>query len=211
MVLATDHERHLVTYELHDGVAQQLLGAKMLFESQQPSKGRKSKAGDAYRDGMEALTQASAELRRVMNRLRTPVLDRFGLVEAIADVAAQLQSIPAAPEIEYRHAVQFERLNPTLENSLFRIAQESLTNACRHSQSEKVCVTLTQEGDEVTLEVRDWGTGFDQGTVQENRFGLEGIRERSRFLDGKLSIKSEPGQGTVVRVTLPVTEAADAE
>ncbi len=211
MVLATDHERRLITYELHDGVAQQLLGAKMLFESQQPSTRRKSAMADAYRDGMEALTQASAELRRVMNRLRTPVLDRFGLVEAIKDVASQLRSTPGAPEIECSHDVQFERLEPTLENSLFRIAQEAMTNACRHSQSEKVRVTLTQEGDEVTLEVQDGGIGFDQDVVAEHRFGLEGIRERSRILGGKLSIKSQPGQGTVVRVTFPVIEAADLD
>jgi two-component system sensor histidine kinase UhpB len=211
MVLASDHERRLITYELHDGVAQQLLGAKMLFESQQPSKGRKSQAAEAYSDGMEALTQATAELRRVMNRLRTPVLDRFGLVEAIKDVASQLQSTAGAPAIECHSDVRFDRLESTLENSLYRIAQESMTNACRYSQSEKVRVTLTQEGDEVTLEVRDWGVGFDQAAVQENRFGLEGIRERSRLLGGKLSVESEPGQGTVVRVTLPVIEAVDPE
>lgn len=200
-----------LTYELHDGVAQQLLGAKMLFESQQPSKGRKSKAAGAYRDGMKALLHASSEIRRVMNWMRTPVLDRFGLVEAIKDVASQLRSAPKAPEIEYHPDVRFKRLEATLENSLFRIAQEAMTNACRYSQSEKVRVTLTQEGDEVTLEVRDWGIGFDQATVQENRFGLEGIRERSRLLGGKLNVDSKPGQGTVVRVTLPVIEAPEEE
>ena len=107
--------------------------------------------------------------------------------------------------------VKFKRLEPTLENSLFRIAQEAMTNACRHSKSEKVRVKLTQKGDDVTLEVRDWGIGFDQDTVQENRFGLEGIRERSRILGGKLSIKSKPGEGTVVRVKFPVIEATDEE
>jgi signal transduction histidine kinase len=183
----------------------------MLFESQQSPKGRRSKETDAYRDGMKALNRATAELRRVMNRLRTPVLDRFGLVEAIKDVASQLQSTAGAPAIECHSDVRFDRLEPTLENSLYRIAQESMTNACRYSQSEKVRVTLMQEGDEVTLEVRDWGVGFDQAAVQENRFGLEGIRERSRLLGGKLSVESEPGQGTVVRVTLPVIEAVDPE
>ena len=118
---------------------------------------------------------------------------------------------PGAPEIEYRHAVKFQRLEPTLENSLFRIAQEAMTNACRHSKSEKVHVKLTQKGDDVTLEVRDWGIGFDQDTVQENRFGLEGIRERCRILGGELSIKSKPGEGTVVRVTFPVLEATDED
>ena len=212
MVLASDHERHLITYELHDGVAQQLLGAMIYLESQEPPKGRKSKAAEtAYREGMEALRRAASEIRRVMNRLRTPVLDKFGLAEAIEDVAAQLRLTPEAPEIEYRHAVKFKRLEPTLENSLFRIAQEAMTNACRHSQSEKVRVKLTQKGDDVTLEVRDWGIGFDQDTVQENRFGLEGIRERCRILGGKLSIKSQPGKGTVVQVKFPVIEATDEE
>jgi signal transduction histidine kinase len=61
------------------------------------------------------------------------------------------------------------------------------------------------------LEVRDWGIGFDPDAVQENRFGLEGIRERSRILGGKLSIKTKPGEGTVVRVKFPVIEATDED
>jgi len=212
MVLASDHERQLITYELHDGVAQQLLGAMIYLQSQELPKARRSKAADtAYREGMEALRRAASEIRRVMNRLRTPVLDKYGLAEAIEDVATQLRLTPEAPEIEYRHAVKFKRLEPTLENSLFRIAQEAMTNACRHSKSEKVSVKLTQKGDGVTLEVRDWGIGFDQDSVQENRFGLEGIRERCRILGGKLSIKSKPGEGTVVRVKFPVIEATDDE
>ncbi len=182
------------------------------LQSQELPKARRSKAADtAYREGMEALRRAAAEIRRVMNRLRTPVLDKYGLAEAIEDVAAQLRLAPGAPKIEYRHAVKFKRLEPTLENSLFRIAQEAMTNACRHSKSEKVSVKLTQKGDGVTLEVRDWGIGFHQETVQENRFGLEGIRERCRILGGKLSIKSKPGEGTVVRAKFPVIEATDEE
>jgi two-component system sensor histidine kinase DegS len=138
-------------------------------------------------------------------------LDKYGLAEAIEDVAVQLRLTPGAPEIEYRHAVNFKRLEPTLENSLFRIAQEAMTNACRHSKSKKVHVKLTQKGHDVILEVRDWGIGFDRETAQDNRFGLEGIRERCRILGGKLSIKSKVGQGTVVQAKFPVIEATDEE
>lgn len=212
MILAGDHERRLVTYELHDGVAQQLVGALMHLQAQAPRTGQESKETDAaYGEGIEILRQASSELRRVMSRLRTPVLDRLGLAAAIEDVAAQWRSAPGAPEIEYRQRVTFQRLEPTLENSLFRIAQEAMTNACRYSQSKKVRVSLTQEGDDVTLEVRDWGIGFDQDAVAENRFGLEGIRERARLLGGELGIQSKPGQGTVVQVKFPVIEATDDE
>ena len=211
MMLASDHERRLITYELHDGVAQQILGAKMLFASQQPSPENGSKAADAYREAMAALMRASSELRRVMNWLRTPVLDRFGLAQAIEDVAAQLRLAPAAPEIEYRHAIQFGRLEPTLENIVFRIAQEAMTNACRHSRSATVRVQLVQRGDAATLEVRDEGIGFDPRAVQETRFGLEGIRERARVIGGQLSIRSAPGKGTTVRLKFPVLAPADAD
>jgi PAS domain S-box-containing protein len=208
MLLASDHERQLITYELHDGVAQQLMGAILHFQSQEPREGRSSKTADAYREGLVALRQASLEIRSVMSRLRTPVLDMYGLIEAIRDVASQWRLVPDAPEIEYHQAVTFERLEPTLENALFRIAQEAMTNACRHSKSKKVQLKLTQHDGDVTLEVQDWGIGFDQDTVQANRFGLEGIRERCRILGGNLSIESELGQGTIVRAKFPVIEAA---
>ncbi len=211
MVQASDRERRVITYDLHDGVAQQLLGAMFQFESLEPRRGRKPKAAEAYREGMDGLRHAAAELRRVMNWLRTPVLDKYGLTDGIADIVSQLRLMPGAPDIEYFHDVQFVRLEPILETFLFRIAQEALTNACRHSQSKKVRVTLTQNGGEVTLEVRDWGIGFDQDAVQEDHFGLEGIRERTRILGGKLSIQSEPGKGTVIRVVFPVMEATGQE
>ncbi len=207
MLMASDQERRLLTYEIHDGPVQQLVGALLLFQSPTLQKVWQSPETEAtYRDGVAALLHAQLELRRVMNSLRTPVLEAFGVVDAIEDVAGQLRSAPGAPEIECRDDVQFKRLEPTLENTLFRIAQEAMTNACRHSKGEKVRVTLTQKGDDVTLEVRDWGIGFDQDGVQENRFGLEGIRERARILGGKLTITSEPGKGTVVRAKFPVVE-----
>lgn len=208
VLLASDHERRLVTYDLHDGVAQQLMGALMHFHCTRPDQGCNPKAENAHQVGMDALQQAASELRRIMNRLRTPVLDKFGLVDAIEDVAAQLRLLPDAPIIEFHHHVNFKRLESTLENSLFRIAQEALSNACSHSQSDRVSVKLTQQDDQVTLEVRDWGMGFEQDEIPKNRFGVEGIRERCRVLGGRLSIKSPLGKGTTIRVTFPAIEAA---
>ena len=152
-----------------------------------------------------------SELRRLMNRLRTPVLDKFGLAEAIEDVASQLRSIPGAPEIEYRHAVQFKRLEPTLENSLFRIAQEAMTNACRHSKSEKVRVTAHAEGDEVTLEVRDWGMGFRPGHCSGESFWAGGHPRTVPDAGRETEHQEQTGPGTVVRVKFPVIEAMDEE
>jgi len=212
MVQANDRERRLITFELHDGVAQQIVGAKMLLGSLKNSKEPLSKnAAEGHREGMEALTRAATEIRRVMNWLRTPVLERFGVAEAIEDVAAQLRLLPDAPQIEYHQAVAFEHLEPMLENALFRIAQEAMSNAVRHSKSDKILVKLVQEGDRIVLEVRDWGIGFDPEKVDQHCFGLEGIRERTRILGGELLITSSPGKGTLIRATFRLNAATDDE
>jgi PAS domain S-box-containing protein len=207
MMMASDHERRLVTYELHDGVAQQLTAAVLQLQVLEQQLGQPAAVATAACEAaLVAVRRASAELRGVMSRLRTPVLDKFGLVDAIEDMVTQLQTAQGSPRIEYHHEVAFRRLEPTLENALFRISQEALTNACRHSQSDRVHIELTQSERGGVLEVRDWGCGFHQHRVTENRFGLEGIRERARLLGGTCTIRSEPGQGTVVRVEFPVLE-----
>ena len=91
-----------------------------------------------------------------------------------------------------------------MENAIYRIAQEGLTNACQHSKSEKVRVSLLQREDRVRIEIRDWGVGFDTKKVRGDHFGLEGIRQRARLLGGKCSIRSKPGKGTRITVDLPV-------
>jgi signal transduction histidine kinase len=98
-----------------------------------------------------------------------------------------------------------------LENAIYRIVQEALTNACKHSKSKKVTVTMDQEGQDVRLEVRDWGIGFNPESVERGHFGLEGIRQRVRLLGGRLTIESKPGSGTLVQVVVPIVERQNEE
>ena len=100
--------------------------------------------------------------------------------------------------------VEFERLTPILENAVYRIAQEALTNACRHSKTKKVHVELEQCGEQLRIEVRDHGVGFRPEEVGESRFGLAGIRERARLLGGKAIIETKLGEGTQVVAELPI-------
>jgi signal transduction histidine kinase len=118
---------------------------------------------------------------------------------------------PGSPVVEWSHEVQFRRLAPPLETALFRIIQEGLNNACRHSRSERVQVRLFQQGDRLRLEVIDWGKGFEPERVDENRFGLAGIRERATLFGGELTIETGPGKGTRITVELPVVEAEEGE
>jgi PAS domain S-box-containing protein len=204
LLQSSDHERQLIAYEIHDGLAQYLAGAIMQFQTFDHLKDKKPKlAAKAYDGGMAILQQGHFEARRLIAGVRPPILDEAGIAAAITHLVNE-QGRLKGPKIEYRSGVDFDRLAPTLENAIYRIAQEGLTNACKHSKSEKVRVSLLQQEDQVRIEIRDWGIGFDTKTVRENHFGLEGIRQRARLLGGKFTIRSKPGKGTCIAVELPV-------
>ena len=111
-------------------------------------------------------------------------------------------------EIEYLHDLPTAHLPPGLDDAVFRIIQESLQNACRHSRSDKIRVSLEQSEGWINIEVRDWGIGFDLNSVEGKRFGLQGIRERARLLDGQVAIESAPNEGTRISVAIPIKNSA---
>ena len=201
---SSDHERQLIAYEIHDGLAQKLAGAIMQFQAFDHLRDKTPNlAAKAYDAGITMLQQGLSEARRLIADVRHPILDEAGVVEAIAHLIHE-QSREKGPKIEYFSKVDFDRLAITLENAIYRICQEALTNACQHSKSERVRVSLLQRGDHVRIEIRDWGIGFDVKAVPKNRFGLEGIRQRAKLLGGKYSLRSSLGKGTRITVELPV-------
>ncbi len=206
MLRASDHERQLIAYDIHDGLAQELAGAIMQFEMYDHCKDtRPGEAKKMYDGGVTLLRQGHVEARRLISGVRPPILDESGVVAAIAHLVYD-PAFDQAPKIDLRSRVTFKRLAPILENVIYRIVQEGLTNARHHSQSKKILVSLAQRGERLRIEIRDWGIGFDPKTVKENHFGLEGIRERARLLGGKCSINSKPAEGTTIIVELPVVE-----
>lgn len=204
LLQSSDHERQLIAYEIHDGLAQQLAGAIMQFDAYQHLKASGSKeAARVFDVGMAMLRQSHFEARRLISGVRPPILDESGVVDAIAHLVHE-RAHNTGPEIDLFSNVSFDRLAPALENAVYRIAQEAILNAGKHSQSEKVRVEVVQENDGLRISVQDWGVGFDVGNVQRNRFGLDGIRERARLLGGRCCIESTPGKGTRVVVELPL-------
>ena len=211
MLRASDNERQLIAYEIHDGLAQQLAGAIMQFQAFDHLKDKNPKeAAKAFDAGMTMLRQGHFETRRLIAGVRPPILDEEGVVEAVAHLVHELGR-DKGPKIENHSRVDFDRLDPTLENAIYRIAQEALTNACKHSKSERISVSLLQREDRLRIEIRDWGVGFDPKTVPKNHFGLEGIRQRARLLGGKCRIRSKAGKGTRVIVELPVVPRDEQE
>jgi protein-histidine pros-kinase len=151
------------------------------------------------------LQRAHSETRRLISGVRPPILDESGIAAAIAHLVHS-HAGAAAPKVNFHSDVKVGRLAKVLENAIYRIAQESLANALQHSGSERIAVSFIQENGSLRLEVQDWGVGFDPESVAENRFGLEGIRERIKLLGGELSIQSEPGKGTRILAVLPIME-----
>jgi PAS domain S-box-containing protein len=204
LLQSSDHERQLIAYEIHDGLAQQLAGAIMQFETCSYLRDAKpDDAARAYEAGLTMLRQGHLEARRLISGVRSPVLDESGLVAAVAQLVSE-QRLQKGPRIELRSEVEFDRLVPILENAIYRIVQEGLANACRHSHSQRVRVELMQHDDVLQIKIQDWGEGFDPARVEADRFGLEGIRQRARLLGGSVSVESTPGQGTCLAVELPL-------
>lgn len=204
LLQSSDHERQLIAYEIHDGLAQQLAGAIMqlqAFEHLQDTKPQEAR--EAFDAGLIMLRQSHMEARRLITGVRPPILDEQGVVAAVAHLVNEERS-KKGPEISFQAKVEFDRLTPILENAIYRITQEALTNACRHSHAEKIHVELVQCGDHIRIEVRDRGVGFTLEDVGESRFGLAGIKERAKLLGGVVQIDAAPDRGTQLIVELPL-------
>lgn len=197
-----ERERQMVAHDIHDGFVQDVVGAHMRLEALHDTLDS-SKAESTWETTESLLTKAISEGRRLIRDLRPMVIDEAGIVEAIRHLIADEQE-KGILTIAFDADVHFGRLEPMLEGAVFRIVQEALTNAGRHSQNHHAAVQLSQEEDMLRIEIRDRGVGFDPQKVPADRFGLRGITERARMFGGDATIESTPGEGTVIRVQLPL-------
>ena len=118
----------------------------------------------------------------MISGLRPPIIDEQGVAGAVDYLVSELNA--RGMSIRFSHQMQTERLDADLEVTIFRIVQEALDNAERHSQSKQAEVSICQQGGNIHIEIRDWGVGFDPERVGDGHFGLEGIRERARLAGG---------------------------
>ena len=208
---AHESERQLIAYEVHDGFVQELTGALMLLEAGQNSIRTQAEVGDAQLGrAAEHLRSAIDEGRRLISGLRPPIVDEQGTVAAIEYLIEENRAAESA-QVSFQHDVQFDRLSPLIEAVIFRITQEALTNARRHSHASQIEICLQQYGDRLRLTIEDDGEGFDTADRPTRRFGLKGMQERARSVHGELNIDSAPGCGTRVTAELPLVDALQRE
>jgi signal transduction histidine kinase len=213
---AQEDERKRIARELHDDTIQALvalsrrLDALSSFSEQLPQPTMRH-----FKQLRELTTSALRNVRRFIKDMRPPALDHLGLVPAVEGLTSDLAEKEGI-EIKLTVGGQKRRLTPEEELVLFRIAQEALNNARRHSQASQVAIQMEFYPDGVRMTIHDNGQGFKVpektgDLVATGKLGLIGMYERARLLGGTLLVESEPGKGTTVIADVPIQSAPKSE
>jgi len=202
-----DKERQRIAREIHDGIGQYVAGLSLAL-------GKLTACiDDPNPDFQHTLSEcsglikaASREIRSISYLLHPPMMNEMGLKSALQWLVKGYRE-RSEISVSFEASPNFARLQPEIEMTLFRIAQESLSNVHRHSDSLSAVVRLLQKPDEVVLEVSDRGKGMPSGPFEPMAgvgVGIRGMQERVRELKGRFNLESSPNQGVTVRVALPM-------
>src|SRR6187551_3702499 len=190
---AQEEERARVARDLHDEVNQSLTGLLLRLEAAREA--APPELEGELEETKSLANQAMRELLSLARQLRPTALDDLGLAAAVAGQVEQVAR--SGIVVELVEEGDFSDLDSDVQLVVYRVAQEALSNAARHSQAERIAVGLRRDDDGVELDVSDDGRGF-AFEESERGLGIAGMRERALLLGGDLTIESRPGRGTTV-------------
>jgi two-component system sensor histidine kinase UhpB len=195
---AQEEERRRIARGLHDEVGQTMTG--VLFQLRRLAQDATPEQQAALADTQEAVRASLEEVRRIAQELRPEVLDHLGLSSALTNLSRKFaEQTGIAVHRQFDH--HLPALDPGVELAVYRVAQESLTNAAKHSGADEVVLALEATGDGVVLSVADNGRGLN-GHRSEGG-GLRGIREHALIAGGEVAIRPGRSGGTEVRLRVP--------
>jgi signal transduction histidine kinase len=204
-----EEERARLAREVHDGPVQSLIVLTQRTEIAKLKLQRGDYDGtDILLEQLRAAEVAVVEdLRRIIGALRPVYLEDLGFVPAL-DVLVHNAATRTHAEVSLSVTGKPRRLTPDVELAAYRITQEALTNAMQHARADHISVTVHYDHEGVWLQIVDDGTGFEPGTnlnshTHAGHFGLVGLAERARHLEGTFQVDSQPGAGTMITVRLP--------
>jgi signal transduction histidine kinase len=201
--LATSRERNRLARELHDTLAHTLSGLSVQLEAVKaywdvdPQTARST-----LEESLTAVHSGLAETRRALQALRASPLDDLGLALAIRTL---VEDTAARANLTLDLSITDEVLSlaPDVEQCVYRVAQEAVTNVAKHARAENLTVNLESIDGKITLIVSDDGVGFNtESNNKESHFGLTGMRERVKLVGGEISIISKPGEGTTIKLEI---------
>jgi signal transduction histidine kinase len=205
LLTVEEDERRRIALELHDGVGQVLTAMTLTLDAAGGSAGHQA-AAQRIGSARTMAATALAEVRHLAHRMRPARLEERGLIAAIRDLAGQ-SGFPVRVHVDPR-LDPMPALEPTMTVGAYRIVQEALANAARHSGAPVAHVTIGLRDRQLLLLIADDGRGFDPGATVDLGIGLAGMYERAELLGGNLSVQSAVGQGTRVTLALPMGTAA---
>jgi signal transduction histidine kinase len=201
--LAVTRERSRIAQELHDTLSHTLSGLSVQLETMKAywdvdpatARQRLDKSLAAARSGLD-------ETRRVLMALRARPLEELGLVPAIRQMAEEA-AVHSGLVLKLEIADNIPEMSPDVEQCLYRVAQEAVTNVLQHARAKELAVQMGFHENRIWLTVRDNGVGFDVKSINGSKhFGLMGMQERVNVIRGDLKITSQPGIGTTMQLTV---------
>lgn len=207
LVKAQEEERARLGRELHDGAGQTLTGLLVHLKALEQSAGESEFQGDLS-ESLEIVSTTIQELRQISHRLRPAALDELGLETAVLTL---LRDMCEDAGLRWKTQIDLDdgALSSEVEIGLYRIAQECVTNALRHAQASDIALELVRIPQAVSMSIEDNGMGFDPDELAEREqrgMGLLSMQERTELLGGSFEVFSTVGEGTLVRVRIPVFE-----
>jgi len=200
-----ENERTKIAREIHDELGQQLTGLKM--DIHWLSGKLKNSGKEIYnklQESMELINTTIVSVRKIATDLRPSILDDLGLVAALEWQGQEFEK-RSGIRVKFINRVGELPVNPDASTAVFRIYQELLTNIARHAHAELVSTSLNIYQNSLILSVTDNGEGFDANAISYKKtLGLLGIKERTSLIGGTYEIKTLPGEGTEVSITIPV-------
>ncbi|HEY8177951.1 MAG TPA: sensor histidine kinase, partial [Candidatus Limnocylindria bacterium] len=205
--LAANEERANLARELHDSVTQALFSMGLTARALELLFDRDPEAARAKLAELKELQKdALAEMRTLIFELRPQGLETDGLAQALRNHGAAVQGrtgLAVSVEVESE-----ERLPLDIEEAFYRVAQEALHNVVKHANAHTARIELRRTGRKVRLTVEDDGTGFDPAEIARGHLGLIGMQQRAERIGAELEVGHRPGNGTRVRMTLPLAATA---
>jgi two-component system, NarL family, sensor histidine kinase UhpB len=198
-IRAQEEERKRVARDLHDEVNQALTAILLRLEAL--TQIAPPRLRDELAETKSLANQAMEELLQLARQLRQTALDDHGFLPAIEE---QLRRFKAQYGIDARLTTSgaLDDLGSDQQLVMYRVTQEALNNIARHASASRVDVDISRQNGSIALAVSDDGEGFDYATEQRG-LGLDGMAERARLVNGEFEVKSRPGRGTKLRLTVP--------
>lgn len=203
LLSADESERQRIGQELHDSIGQSMAVLNLSMSRLRTRLPLETMPlFNNFDSQLKAIIQ---EIRDLSHLLNPPFLKEKGLLSALQILFERIES-STDMIVEYHFTNMKKRLPYYVETVLFRIIQEAVTNVIRHARIKHMRLELKIQLDKLILEISDKGVGFNVNAIKPDSLGFSGIRQRVQFLEGRFEVRSAPGAGTKLRITIPVPE-----